>query len=119
MRPLADRDFQYEKEKKRARNLLFLKIRVTGGLGSYMGKRSRIFFVNLDRPYERQDVRERIEKRFSREGCEVHVSTPLTPESLSYAFKTSERLEVREAWNLCVEALEDLVCNSKRNSRRR
>ena len=119
MKSIANRDFEYEKEIKKKRDLLYLKIRVTGGLGSWMGKRTTIFFVNLDRPYLREEVRERIVRRFAEEGYSVHVSTPITPESVSYAVKTERRLEVREAWNMCVEALEDLVCNSKRDSRER
>jgi len=89
------------------RNQKYLMVRVTGGLGSYLSGRSRVFWISLSRPLPRERVLRCLLKVFG-DRLEA-LSNPLTPTSLSYAMRTRELMRVRDVWNLCVQALGD-VC---------
>ena len=103
-----------KREHNEKRNRLYENIRVTGGLGSYLGKKSRIFFINLNRPLERNEVRIRLMDKFGARGMKIHVSTPITFESVSFAIRTPRPIEVKEAWNITVQALGDLFDGNTR-----
>jgi hypothetical protein len=101
-----------KRDVQRKKNEDFLLVRVTGGLGSYFGGSSRIFWVHLVRPLDRDVVKKCLEEAF-KENLEK-VSTPLTSMSLSYAFRVRRPISVKRAWGLCVNTLAEICRNGNK-----
>jgi len=97
--------------KERALDKKYNSVRVIGGLGSWgkgSNSYSKLFMISLSRPLPPHVVQERLNKVFNGSNFIEHISTPLTRESVSYAFKLRYPMKIKIAWNKCVEALSDL-----------
>ena len=105
------------RKKKKELDLKYNSVRVIGGLGSWgrgTEAYSKLFMLSLSRALPYYVVHERLRKIFNGSNRIEHISTPLTKESLSYAFRLKYAMKVKDAWNKCVEALSDLCLSSNR-----
>lgn len=94
------------RKENRDRNLRYLSVRVTGGVGSWFKKGSRIFWVHLSRPLPRDLVLKKISEVFP--GDDIQVNNPLIDRpQFCYAFRTNRVYSVDDVWNRCVNALSE------------
>jgi len=98
------------REENRERNLRYLSVRVTGGVGSWFKKGSRIFWVHLSRPLPRDLVLKKLSEVFPEEN--LKLNNPLIDGPVfCYAFRTERVYSIEDAWNRCVQALSEACIN--------